>query len=1017
MKHLKSITLSNIRRFGADTKIELSGGATILLAPNGTGKTAFFEAIEFGLTGKISRLGDNLSPVIRDTQSMARVSLDFGDVQASAQVTNIGDVETTGDLGPLFPGTNPEDIPFLLRLTHLLDQREGEWLVKADPKIAGSQLARLPIGKDGTQVSAALGGIRRALNDQLKQARITVDTLEAEFGEWQTLTFERDQAASQSQGALRSKENIADSIADIAQQAESLELLPAGLLVAPLGQDGLETVHNALEQLVQTKLDRLRDQITALAEVDGLIGRFASEQGRLEQLGSELTSAKNQLAEKKQDRAVTAVGHERLQTELVTAHGERDAIAQQLNRHMNESKAKETVDQRKQMLETADSTLSGAEALAYSLRTQHESNQQIAVQHELINKQRNALLLIDADLLTARELLAHWQQMLQDVAAVTAATLDEEAKEELLQEQLRTAVSSRVAAEADQLAAKTQHEVLTSAADSIRQAVASIAAHLPDDRGDCPVCGEEHGATVLHARVAKALEAIDPNVVDAERRLKKSIDTLRECIEAVAQAEGELKACKGTIVGLEHQQAGLLADIDDIKNNPLLGGDTVPLASESIRLREDANGSAKRQLDEKQSNLAPAPAPEFIDQARNAYDSAVRALDAARQGRSEASSRLEQATAALAAITADAPPAQTLEQLSLTQNQNALHITSLIARVVTEQSALDRQQLQLTELTNRVSELEIQLSDAQARLATVRASWRHLSFAGDPLAEVASSHEARLQSSVHELTRHSETLQTIKIEIGAWSKLEQARFAQSLLDRRRGELSEDEFTISVRGRVEKEKSDQSRLSLLSVAMDTLSEHLLTEIANVQKHVLAVVPRWQALLKRVVREPRFTGTNLDFRSLYRKERAEVSVPLHGELVPVPAIASEAQLTDLQLTFLLSMALEHQWSSWRGLLLDDPTQHHDLVHASAVFDVLRDYIVDHGFQVVIATHDALQARYFMRKLQNDGIEARIWSLAPTPEGVTASETPWPSRPQPAVSAPPASPVDGESPDSNG
>lgn len=214
------------------------------------------------------------------------------------------------------------------------------------------------------------------------------------------------------------------------------------------------------------------------------------------------------------------------------------------------------------------------------------------------------------------------------------------------------------------------------------------------------------------------------------------------------------------------------------------------------------------------------------------------------------------------------------------------------------------------------------------------------------------------------------------------------------MDRRRGELSEDAFTADLRQRVEHEQLEHKRLSQLSDAMDTLNQHLSTEIANVQKHVLAVVPRWQALLKRVVREQRFTGTNLDFRSLYRKERAEVSVQVNGEQFPVPVIASEAQLTDLQLTFLLSMALDHQWSSWRGLLLDDPTQHHDLVHAASVFDVLRDYIVDHGFQVVIATHDALQARYFMRKLQNDGIEARIWSLAPTPDGVTALETPWPA-----------------------
>ncbi|TBV09406.1 AAA family ATPase [Phytopseudomonas dryadis] len=995
MKQLKSITLSNIRRFGADTTIELSRGATILLAPNGTGKTAIFEAIEFGLTGKISRLGENLSPIIRDTQTMARVSLDFGDVQASAQVSNIGDVERTGDLSPLFPDTNPEDIPFLLRLTHLLDQREGEWLVKADAKVAGSQLARLPIGKDGTQVSSALGGIRRALTEQLKQAKSTLETLEAEFGEWQSLTLDRDLAASQSQGALRSKENIAESISDIARQAQSFEQLPAGLLVPPQGLDGLETAHDALEQLVQAKLNRLRDQITALAEVDGLIGRFVSEQARSEQLGNGLVAVTQELVQKKQDRALVAARHERLLLELVTAEGERDAIAQQLNRHVNETQAKEAVDQRKQLLETADKALTSAESQASTLRSEYERNEQLGVQHDLINRQRKALLQIDADLLTAHQLLERWEQTLQHVADVTGSIRGEEAQEDVLQERLQAAISSRVSAEAEELAAKSHHETLISAADSIRQAVASIAAHLPSDRGDCPLCGEEHGAAGLHERVAKALEAIDPNVVDAERRVKKATDALRECKEAVTHTEAELRACKGRIVELEFQQAGLTADIKDLRTNILLDGDTLPLAKESIRRREDANASAKLQLDEKQRNLAAPPAPEVFDQTKNAYDSAVRALDSARQGRSEASSKLEQATAALAAITADAPPAQTLQELSLAQNQNASQIADLSAKLTTEQSALDRQQVQLTEVMSRISDLEKHLSDVQSRLATVRASWRQLSFPGDPTAEVASSREAQLQSAVTELARHSETLQTIKIEIGAWSKLEQARLAQSLLDRRRGELSEDEFTAYLRQRVEKEQSGQKRLSLLSDAMDTFNQYLSSEIANVQKHVLAVVPRWQALLKRVVREQRFTGTNLDFRSLYRKERAEVSVPLHGELVPVPAIASEAQLTDLQLTFLLSMALDHQWSSWRGLLLDDPTQHHDLVHAASVFDVLRDYIVDHDFQVVIATHDALQARYFMRKLQNDGIESRIWSLAPTPNGVTASESPWPGR----------------------
>jgi hypothetical protein len=58
----------------------------------------------------------------------------------------------------------------------------------------------LPIGKDGTLVSNALGGIRRVLTEKLKQAKGALEALEAEFGEWQSLILDRDQAASQSQG-------------------------------------------------------------------------------------------------------------------------------------------------------------------------------------------------------------------------------------------------------------------------------------------------------------------------------------------------------------------------------------------------------------------------------------------------------------------------------------------------------------------------------------------------------------------------------------------------------------------------------------------------------------------------------------------------------------------------------------------------------------------------------------------------------------------------------------------------
>lgn len=989
MKQLKSITLSNIRRYGADTRIDLSEGATILLAPNGTGKTAFFEAIELSLTGNILRLGNNLSPIIRDSQTAAKVVMDFGDVQTSVQVNIQGKVERSGDLSPLFPKTNMDDIPYLLRLTHLLDQREGEWLVKAESKAAGAQLARLPIGKESTQVSVALGSIRRVLTDKLKQVKGALATLEAAFGEWQSLVLERDMASTQSLGALRSKENIAASISDIARQTQSSDQLPSGLLVSPVGVDSLETLHNALEQTVKTKLDRLRDKIAALVEVDGLIDRFVSEQARSEQLGNELLAARQVLAQKQEEKIQIAEAFERLQREMVVAEGERDSIAQQIHRLNNEMQTKVVLEQHKQQLEAADKSLKEAESLTSTFRSLHEENEKLQIGHSLINNQRKALLAEEANLLAARQLIKRWEETLKLIATNAAALQEQESMKGVLQVRLDNAFLLKTSAEKEVLDAKQLHDTLTSTADSIRQSVASIAAHLPDNRGDCPLCGIDHGAVELGKRILKSLEAIDPNVVEAEQRVKKALDHLRTCTEAVAKAETELTSCQIKRQELSSHEALLTVDINQLKTHIILDGDTVEQAKASIQRREESNAAAKVELNEKQHNLAPPPAPDAMEASKTAFETAAHTLNTFRHNRTQALADLEQSAATLAAIIAETTPSKTLAELAIDQNRNSMRLSELAANIAAGQSALNRQQAILSESDKVVTALQKQITDARAQLATIRSFWRQLSFAGDPAAEVANSKELQLQSSAADLTRQFEHLQTLKIEIGTWNKLEQTRLAQGLMDRRRGESSEEEFATLLQQRIESERLSQAQLEKLSGAMETLNRSLSAEISNLQKHVLSVVPRWQSLLKRVVREQRFTDTKLDFRSLYRKEHAEVSVSLHGEAVPVPAIASEAQLTDLQLTFLLSMAIEHQWSSWRCLLLDDPTQHHDLVHAASVFDLLRDYIVDHGFQVVIATHDALQARYFMRKLHNDGINARMWSLIPTAEGVTASE----------------------------
>ncbi len=160
-----------------------------------------------------------------------------------------------------------------------------------------------------------------------------------------------------------------------------------------------------------------------------------------------------------------------------------------------------------------------------------------------------------------------------------------------------------------------------------------------------------------------------------------------------------------------------------------------------------------------------------------------------------------------------------------------------------------------------------------------------------------------------------------------------------------------------------------------------------EIRTINTRLEAINPTLSRILNRLTVDPRFAKTSISSYQHYKKNYAEIKVPLHNSQVQVSHVASEAQITDVQFSLLLAMAQTYQWSPWRALLLDDPTQHHDLVHAASVFDVLRDYIADYGFQIILATHDSVQAKFFKRKLENDGIPCTLYNLKSTENGVVS------------------------------
>ncbi|HHM8582333.1 AAA family ATPase [Pseudomonas aeruginosa] len=989
MSKLSSITLTNLRKFGPGVDIELSPGATIVLAPNGTGKTTLFEAIEFGLTGRIARLHDGINHVIRDDEDFAQVSLNFADFTATSKVTAAGEVSQEGDLTALFPGIPKSDLPFLLRLTHLLDQRENEWIVKAEEKDAGSQLAKLPIGREGSRAGATLPSVRRSLTEQKNREQQGLIDLEKELQEWNRLIQERDIAAAGAIGALRPQEHLARAISEAAVQTQSLDQIPTGLLSDPVNQDSLVLAQSTLLDILRIKVERVQALIIGLAEADSLVESFSTVRSRLDALNTQLASANETLDSHSKIRTENAMllqGHE---TNIQLAQQELVSVGQALERLVNEAGARQQVDHRNQVLTEAATAVRNAEEQCAALRQMHERNLQIRNQHTQLDNQLQSLDQTEKQLREGQQLVIEWEaaeerlkenrkesDLLKEALAHLSARLDEK---RAVQEVCKTAED----------AARVHYQALSSSADAIRQAVASIAEHLPSEQESCPLCLYPHGAAELQERVAKALQAINPSLTSADQRLKVAVEALAASDVEVVSALEAVGDCQAKLAALDDIRRVLEREIVQFRLYPILASDSVPLAKESLRVRLDGVSASRKNLTDRRSGLEPLVAQEDFEQAQHAFDIAVTALDQARVQHSEALTRLDQAVATLSALTTDVPVVRTLEELTVQKNQLDDRITELNGQVDTVQSALDAQQRQLQELSSAVRTTEEAIRHAQSQLASLRASWQGLGLEGDPLAEAAQARASFLRSTLADLESNLGLLENLGVEISAWTKLNESQLAQRLIDAQRLDRTEESFFADLNERIAMATGQLADLTKLSEAMDALDAFLKKEIGNVQKHVRKVVPRWQALLKRVVRETRFHEASLNFFTHYNRERAEVLVPLGKKSAPVPDVASEAQLTDLQLTFLLSMAMSHQWSPWKALLLDDPTQHHDLVHASAVFDLLRDYIVDHGFQVVIATHDALQARYFLRKLQNDGIDAKIWTLVPTEHGVTAEE----------------------------
>lgn len=975
MTLLKEIKLSNIRRFAAEVTVPVSPQATIFLAPNGTGKTALFEAIELALTGTVARLDEHMFALVREGAKRAEVSLDFGEFeQRAAVMTDTTPLYWSGP-SQLHGKVNPADIGYLLRLTHLLDQRDKHWFTQEESSSAGDQLTRLPIGKDAQHASGLITGLKQAVTKVRTERERSANDARNAVQIWNNLLQRRNEAREQVSEELPTLEQLAQAL-----RGHSVDSVTAESL------DSLEAAQVVCVSNNQTQLRALRGQHVELQQMGEVCTAFASAVGEV----TRLTALKAQCQQAHEEALRTRDAAAAKVPQAAAAHIEADLDLQRVRDELlkieeferlqciQQTENEALLSERRAHAQFVVARKSASDALKVA-----EEAEDAHVQWTTARADWHAKV---SELDEATRAWSEWSSDIEKIqtfdgriAAINQSIVDHQrafGEKEAAYEQALTRATE----------ARERLQTLQRSSDSIKAAVAAIATDLLDERGDCPVCGFEHGVVELRRRMAKQLQEIDP-------ALRSLAEHERECWETVAQSERvkeeavqlhrQSVALRDAVVS---EREALQARVDAVRRIQIFDAANLQTANERLIALRKELGAVKSVLDDRSQYLAPRPTPEALVQyrqlAHNTIESETEAAQAVRRRESTVSMLQQQLDSLLLPVTPK--PLESLKE------------------EVAIQGELVGSKLQERRQAEAVAKIEeVNLRQAQALFDGARTEWQSAidrkvecgerwtlqQLPGEPDQSVLDRTLADCEAAISRAEGSFAELHQIRQDIARLRGAVDYRTIQESIDAHRGERSELDHGAFLIQQFDAAANELKHVDESRSTLDTFSTALTNEVEQIHKRLIDIEPLWQSLLGRIVREPRFSQTGLQYLLRRNKPHAHVQVPVGDREAPAYKIASEAQKADLQLSFLLSMAQVHRWSPWKALLLDDPTQHHDLVHASAVFDVLRDYIVEYEFQTLVTTHDPVQARFFARKLENDGVQVQLVSLVPMGGGVQA------------------------------
>jgi hypothetical protein len=546
-------------------------------------------------------------------------------------------------------------------------------------------------------------------------------------------------------------------------------------------------------------------------------------------------------------------------------------------------------------------------------------------------------------------------------------------------EAARGSLSERAAetARARQLA-----DSVRAAAGEVQGLVAALARHIHDDSETCPLCLARYPELgSLRAQVEKAKHEQGPAIAHAEDALADAAG--RESVaaaaveragEANARAERALASNQTELGALDHEFAELRGRMTEIGQG-----------------QEDGDLEALRQaIEAERAELAvlPGATSEPISVLSVQLDQAEEAVRTAERLRVVARAAAEQAATALAGLNARVVNLRDTVQLMddeevetrLTAARAEAAAAAEAMRLATEahsaaQTTRELARAAMTTATAATVSARVARDQRLAEQEELSRLWAGHELdsppSGDQLASAARELAARLTALDAQIAALVDAVQGL----GRWLDHAALDAEAKALDITAGGAGPDAWearTQRLSGEVEAAQAARTRAATVQQHILRMAESAEARRASMRTELEARLrPILSPMLRSLIVDRRIADAAIALGE--ERRRTKMWATVGAEETDLLALASEGQLSGVNLAVQLSMALAFRWSRWPAVLLDDPAQYSDVVHSTNLVETLRVLALHHGFQVFLATHERDFALYVERKFRNDGLSA--------------------------------------------